>query len=216
MFELACLLLNLRFAVHGEAICEKSLGEAMAANNAAGQASSALGELDDHAAIFNRHFVARLQRVVAGIDELFVMMRLGGMRPRRYQAELGHFFDGNTDRQSSVHVHVLDLGDLAMLFHGPEFFEDLVELLFVRHGKHFGRGDLAVMQFDAAIREPRDYGVVGDHDDGSSLAVQIAQQAQNNLFVGRIEIACRLVGQHNFRIIYQGSRDANPLLLATR
>ena len=65
----------------------------------------------------------------------------------------------------------------------PEFFEDFVELLFVGHGEDFLGGDFAVMQFDAAVGQAGDDGVVGDHHDGASLLVQFAQQAQDDFFV---------------------------------
>jgi hypothetical protein len=43
--------------------------------------------------------------------------------------------------------------------------------------------------------------------------MQFAQQAQDNLFVDRIQISGGLVGQNDFRIVDQGARDAHPLLL---
>ena len=51
------------------------------------------------------------------------------------------------------------------------------------------------------------------HDDGASLAVQFAQQAQDDLFVDRVQIAGGLVGQNDLGIVDQGARDADPLLL---
>ena len=114
----------------------------------------------------------------------------------------------------AVHFHALDLGNFPVLLYRPQFFEDFVELLLVGHGENFLVGNLAVMQFDAAVGQAGDYGVVRDHHDGASLAMQFAQQAQDDLFVDRIQIAGGLVGQNDFRIVDQGARDAHPLLLA--
>ena len=72
-----------------------------------------------------------------------------------------------------------------------------------------------MMQFDAAVGQTRDYGIVRHHDDGASLLMQFAKQAQNNFFVRRVEVAGRFVGEHDFRIVDEGTRDAHALLLAS-
>ena len=86
-----------------------------------------------------------------------------------------HFLDRDAYRQSSVHFHAADFGDLAVLSKRPEFFEHFVELFFVGHGEDFLSGDLAVVQFDAAVGEAGDDRVVRHHHDGASLLVQFAQ-----------------------------------------
>src|SRR4029077_2405231 len=83
------------------------------------------------------------------------------------------------------------------------------------HGKNFLIGNLAVMQLDAAIGQAGNNRIVGDHHDGASLAVQFAQQAQDNLFVDRVQVPSGLVGQNDFRIVDQGASDVNPLLLSS-
>ena len=114
-----------------------------------------------------------------------------------------------------MNFHALDLGDFAVFGEHPDFFENLVELLFVGHREDFLRGDLAMMELDATIGEPGNYGVMGDHDDGASLLMKFAKQAQYDFFVDCIEIACGFVGQDDFRIVNQSAGDADALLLAT-
>ena len=51
MLKLACLLLDLAFAVHGKAVGEQAFRQAMASNNAGGTLPSAGREFDNDAAI---------------------------------------------------------------------------------------------------------------------------------------------------------------------
>jgi hypothetical protein len=51
VFELAGLLFDFGFAVHGEAVGEQALGEAVTANNIRGALTAAGREFHDHAAI---------------------------------------------------------------------------------------------------------------------------------------------------------------------
>src|SRR5690349_8381022 len=71
------------------------------------------------------------------------------------------------------------------------------------------------MQFDAAIGEAGDDGVVGDHDDGAALLVKFAQQAQDDLFVLGVEVSGGLVGKHDAGIVDKSAGDADALLLAS-
>ena len=126
-----------------------------------------------------------------------------------------HFFDGDAYRQRAMDFHAADFGDLAMFGQRPEFFENLIELFFVGHGEDFLSCDLAVVQFDAAVSQAGDDGVVRHHDDGASLLMEFAQQAQDDLFVNGVEVARGLVGKNDLGIVDQGARDADALLLAT-
>ena len=83
MLELAGLLLDFGFAVHGERIGEEALGQAVAADDVGGALMSARSEFDDRGTVAGRK-ACGLQRVVAGIDEGLVIVRLGRVRPRRY------------------------------------------------------------------------------------------------------------------------------------
>ena len=81
----------------------------------------------------------------------------------------------------------------------PDLFQNLVELLLVGEGKHLLVGDAAVVQVHAPVGEARHYRVVRDHHDGASLLVELAQQAQHDLFVLRVEVAGGLVGENDAR-----------------
>jgi len=88
-----------------------------------------------------------------------------------------HFFDSDGDRQSAVDFHSSDLGDLTVLLESEQFFQNFVELLIVGHGEDFLGSNFSVMQFDAAVGEAGDDGVVRDHDDGAALLMKLPQQA---------------------------------------
>ena len=213
VFELAGLLLDFRFAVEGQAVGEKAFSQAVPADNVGGTQAAAGREFHDHAAVADGD-ARRLKCIMARIHEWFVIVCLRWMRFGADQAQGLHLFDRDTYRQGSVNFHTLDFGNFSVLFDGPEFFEDFVKLLLVGHGENFLIGDLAVVQFDPAIGQAGDDGIMGDHHDGASLAMQFAQQAQDNLFVDRIQIAGGLVGQNDLGIVDQGARDADSLLLA--
>src|SRR5579864_192243 len=72
-----------------------------------------------------------------------------------------------------------------------------------------------MMQLNAAVGESGHYGVVRHHDDRAALLMELTQQAENDFFVLRVEIAGGLVGQNNSGVVDQRSRDADALLLAT-
>ena len=117
MLELARLLLDFGFAVHGERIGEEALGQAMAADNVGGALVSTGSEFDDRGAVAGRK-AGRFERVVAGIDEGLVIVRLERVRAHGYQFHGGHFFNGDGYGQSAVDFHPADLRDLAVLFQG--------------------------------------------------------------------------------------------------
>ncbi len=115
VLELAGLLLDFGFAVHGKRIGEQALGQAVAADDVGSALMAARGEFDDGLAIASRK-ARRLQSVVARIDERLVIVRFRRMRARRNQSHRGHFFNGNRNRQSAVHFHSADLCDLTVFF----------------------------------------------------------------------------------------------------
>src|SRR5260370_4864623 len=55
-----------------------------------------------------------------------------------------------------------------------------------------------------------------DHHQGPALLVELTQKAQHDFFVLSVEVSGGLVSQNNFRIIDQGARDADALLLTSR
>ena len=46
--------------------------------------------------------------------------------------------------------------------------------------------------------------------------MQLAQQAQDDLFVDGVQVAGGLIGENDLGIVDQGARDADPLLLSAR
>ena len=73
---------------------------------------------------------------------------------------------------------------------------------------------VAVGEFDAAVGLARDVRIVSDHQDGVSRVVQLAEDLDDDGFVGFVEIAGGLIGKDQFRLIDQRSRDGHTLLFA--
>ena len=73
---------------------------------------------------------------------------------------------------------------------------------------------VTVSEFDAAVSLTRDVRVVRHHQDGVSGVVQFAENLDDDGFVGFVEIAGGLVGQNDFWLIDQRTRDGHALLLA--
>ena len=79
----------------------------------------------------------------------------------------------------------------------------------------FVRYHLAVPHGDDAIGIGRDIGFMGDDDNGNAtLAIERLQRLHDLMRVPGIEIAGRLVRKQQDRIVDQGARDGDALLLA--
>src|SRR5437868_3208947 len=77
--------------------------------------------------------------------------------------------------------------------------------------------DLSCVKANDAIRSGRDLQIMRHHDDSQSLLlVQVAQQADDILASGSVEIAGRLVGQQEPRPIDERPGYGGPLHLAAR
>ncbi len=74
--------------------------------------------------------------------------------------------------------------------------------------------DLAVVESDPAVGESRHLGIVGDHDNGVALVMQVGQQVGDDLLVGGVKVSSGLVGQQDGRVIDESPGDADALLLA--
>ena len=98
----------------------------------------------------------------------------------------------------------------------PQLLQNFVELFLVGHGENFLRSDLAMMQLDAPVGQPRHHRIMRHHDDGASLLMKLAQQPQHDFFVDRVQISRRFIGQNNSWIVDQRPRNAHPLLLSAR
>src|SRR6266566_4810686 len=78
-----------------------------------------------------------------------------------------------------------------------------------------GLENLAVPDVEDAIGDVRDPSVVGDNDDGLlEILVQSLEQVEDFLARLRVELSCGLVREKQGRIVRQGDRDGDPLLLA--
>ena len=75
--------------------------------------------------------------------------------------------------------------------------------------------DAPVGHVDDALGPSDQVGVVGDHDDGPTALDEGAEELQHDLGRERVEVAGRLVGDEDRRVIGQRSGDGDALLLAT-
>ena len=67
-----------------------------------------------------------------------------------------------------------------------------------------------------AVRERGDVGFVRDQDDGVAGLVQAGEQ-RHDLGAGlRVEVAGRLVGEQDRRVVHERARDGHALALAAR
>ena len=75
--------------------------------------------------------------------------------------------------------------------------------------------DASVPEIDVSVCIGRDVGFVRDDDRGDALlAVKVLKDCHDLDACARIQGTGRFIGEDNLRIIYQGARDRNPLLLA--
>jgi len=76
--------------------------------------------------------------------------------------------------------------------------------------------DLAVAHAHDAPRVRRDVGLVGDEDHGVALAPDLLEGGHDLLAGVGVEVAGRLVGQHDAGPVDQRARDRHPLALSAR
>src|SRR5690348_1418293 len=107
-------------------------------------------------------------------------------------------------------------GAFAGLLTNPEFFEDVVETRFIFRGINGDLRQSAVGEFDAAIGKRADGRVVRDHENGVAFAMQFAEEADDGLLVGLVEIAGGLVGENQLGVINQSAGEGDALLFASR
>ena len=75
----------------------------------------------------------------------------------------------------------------------------------------------AVLHVDDAVGGASDARVVGDDDHRlPALPVEAPEEGHDLGRSGRVEVAGRLVGQQQRRLVHEGSRERDPLLLAAR
>src|SRR5512139_3435460 len=80
-----------------------------------------------------------------------------------------------------------------------------------------GFDNLSMVEGDGAATDPADQlAVVGRHDDSGARRVDLPEQRHDLKGQIGVQIAGRLIGQHDHRIVDQRPRDRHPLLLAAR
>src|SRR5438309_9218528 len=62
---------------------------------------------------------------------------------------------------------------------------------------------MAVSQLDAPVSLSRDVRIVRHHQDGVASVVQLAENLEDDCFVGLVKISGGLVGENDFRLIYK-------------
>ena len=83
-------------------------------------------------------------------------------------------------------------------------------------GGGFVREDLAVADMHNAMRKLRDISFVRHEHDGIALGVQMVEERHDLLAGLGVEIAGRLIGEDDRRMIDQGTGDGYALALAAK
>ena len=78
------------------------------------------------------------------------------------------------------------------------------------------RDDHTVLHGHDSIGVGRQFVIVSHDDEGCpTRAVQLTEERKQGIAGMGIEVACRLIGQDEIRLLHQGARDGDPLLFAT-
>ena len=73
----------------------------------------------------------------------------------------------------------------------------------------------AVEELNGSVRVAGVAGIVRDHTNGGSFAMQFAKQIHDLLTIGRVEVARRLVRQKDGGLSGKSARHSHTLLLST-
>jgi hypothetical protein len=168
--------------VDAKRVFEEALGETMATNDVARAAFASVGEFD----------------VTIGLDV--------------DQAEVFHACQSADGIDAARRADVFHIGGIAFFATDPDLFQKMVEVDAVVHGDALIDGEMAVDELDAAVGLLGNVGIVGDHEDGVAGTVQFAEQADDDFFVGLIEIAGGLVGENELGLIDERAGDSHALL----
>lgn len=80
--------------------------------------------------------------------------------------------------------------------------------------RYFFRHNLPILNPNDPLRLGGDIGIMGHHDDSDALFTVQALKDLHHLGAGfGVEIASRLIGQQDGRLLRQGARNRDPLLL---
>ena len=77
--------------------------------------------------------------------------------------------------------------------------------------------DFAVPHGHSPVGKSGSFWIVRDHQDGLPRAfVQIPQDLQHGVRIGRVQVTRRFIGEQNRGLIYQRARNGDTLLLTAR
>lgn len=74
---------------------------------------------------------------------------------------------------------------------------------------------LAVAESDLSLRQSGHLGIVGDHDNGVALGMEVLKKLSDDLLIGGVEIARRFVREEDGWVVDECAGDTDSLLLAT-
>jgi len=168
--------------VDAERVLEEALGEAMTADDVAGAAFATIGQLD--------------LAIGENVNE----------------AKVFHAGESTDGIDTAGGADVLDVGAIPFFAANPDLLEEMVKVDAVVHGDALIDGEVAVDEFDAAVGLLGDIGVVGNHENGMAGAVEFAEEADDDFFVGFVEITGGLVGQDELGLIDERASDGDALL----
>src|SRR5712692_8415146 len=212
VFELARLRVRLGF-VDGKSVLEEALGQAVTADHVA-RALAAHGR--------------ELYLPVLHLHQAQIRHARKNSRSR--------FLRNNRHLPSGAgRVQALGLRRLPFFAANPNLLEKMVETNFVvggnscaavtRVGKRAIQRmawtvlrrievQVAVSEFDAAVRLARDVRVVRHLQDRMAGVVQFAENLDDDGFIGLVEVARGLVSKNDFWLVDQRARDGHALLFA--
>src|SRR5215472_8300702 len=212
VLEPACLSVRLGF-VDGKSVFEQTLSQAMAA-----------------------HYVARALAPRRGKLRLSIAQR--NQMPIRHARKNsgGRLFRHRSFSRGSRGAESFHLRGLPFLAANPNLLEQVVKANFLigrdglatvgcvhqRTAKRLTRAmhcrvkmQVAVSEFDAAVGLARDVRVMRDHQDRVTRLVQLAEDFNDDSFIGFVEIAGWFVGKYELRLVDQCAGNGHALLFAT-
>ena len=75
--------------------------------------------------------------------------------------------------------------------------------------------DLAVAESNLPLRQRGHLGIMGHHDNGMALGMEVLKKLSDDLLIGGVKIARRFVRKKDRWIVDECTGNADPLLFAT-
>jgi hypothetical protein len=96
----------------------------------------------------------------------------------------------------------------------PDVFQNFIEILVFLSGEDEVGFDAAVFEVQPAVGEAADAFVMSDHDDATAFGMKVAQEAEDDALVFRVEVAGGLVSEDYFRVVDERAGDGHTLLFS--